>query len=54
MARSQSRVTEEKMLNDMFIALEYADNFYQFVETLSKECFEELRSAMNLREQKEQ
>lgn len=31
-----TRVSEEKMLNDMFVLLEYSDNFQQFVEGMSE------------------
>lgn len=36
MAKPESRVNEEKMLNDMFVVLEYSDNFKEFVEGMSE------------------
>lgn len=53
MAGSKSRVTEEKLLNEMFVLLEYSDNFYEFVANLSKEAYEELRNALKVREMKD-
>jgi len=50
MARSKSRLNEEKMLNDMFVLLEYSDNFYDFVQGLPKETFDELKLQIKLRE----
>lgn len=32
-----NRVSEEKMLNDMFVVLEYSDSFKEFVENISEE-----------------
>lgn len=37
MASSKSRVSEEKMLNDMFVMLEYSDSFKEFVEAMTEE-----------------
>jgi hypothetical protein len=54
MASSKSRVNEEKLLNEMFVLLEYSDNFYEFVSNLSKDAFEELRNALKVREMKEE
>jgi hypothetical protein len=31
------RVTEEKMLNDLFVLLEYSDNFKEFVEGMTED-----------------
>lgn len=31
------RVSEEKMLNDMFVLLEYSDNFKEFVEGMTED-----------------
>lgn len=53
MARTKSRVNEEKMLNDMFVLLEYSDSFYDFVQGLSKETFEELKLQIKLRDIKD-
>lgn len=50
MARSKSRVNEEKVLNDMFVLLEYSDTMYEFVMNLSKEAYEQLQHCMKLRE----
>lgn len=33
----QSRVNEEKLLNDLFVLLEYSDNFKEFVEGMAEE-----------------
>lgn len=35
--RKPERVSEEKMLNDMFVLLEYSDNFKEFVEGMPEE-----------------
>lgn len=48
-----NRVNEEYLLNEMFVTLEYSDNFYEFVSSLSKEAFEELRNALKVREMKD-
>ena len=31
------RLSEEKMLNDMFVLLEYSDNFKEFVEGMTED-----------------
>lgn len=49
-----NRVNEEKLLNEMFVLLEYSDNFYEFVSNLSKEAYEVLRNALKVREMKEE
>jgi len=54
MAGSKSRVNEERLLNEMFVLLEYSDNFYEFVSNLSKDAYEELRNALKVREMKEE
>jgi hypothetical protein len=33
-----TRVSEEKMLNEMFVALEYSDNFEEFVKSISEDA----------------
>jgi hypothetical protein len=33
-----TRVSEEKMLNEMFVALEYSDNFDEFVKSISEDA----------------
>lgn len=38
MAVAKSRVNEEKMMNDMFVLLEYSDSIKEFVAGLTKEC----------------
>lgn len=50
---TKNRVNEEKLLNEMFVLLEYSDNFYEFVANLSKEAYEELRHALKVREMKD-
>lgn len=50
---TKNRVNEEKLLNEMFVLLEYSDNFYEFVMGLSKEAYEELKTTIKLREIKE-
>jgi len=53
MGKSQSSVVNsEKLLDEMFVLMEYSDNVYDFVTNLSKEAFEELRSAIGVREAK--
>lgn len=47
------RIDEEKMLNEMFILLEYSDSFYDFVGALSKECFQQLKLQVELRDIKD-
>lgn len=41
-SKSRSRVSEEKMLNDMFVLLEYSDSFEEFVKNLSEDSRLEL------------
>ncbi|HXP53293.1 MAG TPA: hypothetical protein VN922_25355 [Bacteroidia bacterium] len=53
MAKPKSRVNEEKLLNEMFVLLEYSDTFYEFVQNLSKEAFEEMKLQIKLRDIKE-
>jgi hypothetical protein len=48
-----TRVDEEKLLNEMFVTLEYADTFYEFVTNISKDAYEQLKVAMKLREIKD-
>jgi hypothetical protein len=36
LARSKSRVSEEHMLNEMFVLLEYMDSFEEFVENMDE------------------
>lgn len=43
----QSRVNEEKLLNEMFVTLEYSDSFAEFVYNLSKEAKIELVKALD-------
>lgn len=52
MAGSKSAVNQEKLLNEMFVTLEYSDTFYEFVGNLSQEAYEELRNALKVREMK--
>jgi hypothetical protein len=35
--RKPERVSEEKMLNDMFVLLEYSDNFKEFVDGMTED-----------------
>ena len=49
----KNRVNEEKILNEMFVLLEYSDSFYDFIGNLSKEAFEELKLHVKLREIKD-
>lgn len=35
--RKSERVSEEKMLNDMFVLLEYSDNFKEFVDGMTED-----------------
>jgi len=37
MAVGKSRVNEEKMLNDMFVLLEYSDSFAEFVKGMDED-----------------
>jgi len=53
MASGKSRLNEEKLLNEMFVLLEYSDTFYEFVMNLSSEAYKELANVMKLREIKE-
>lgn len=46
MARSKPRVTEEKLLNDMFVLLEYSDSFKEFVKGMPQEMFDQLMDTM--------
>ena len=42
-----TRVNEEKLLNEIFVTLEYSDSFKEFCENLSDEAFYSLLAAMN-------
>jgi hypothetical protein len=53
MSTKINRVNEEKLLNEMFVTLEYADTFYEFVGNLSKEAYEQLKLSIKLREIKD-
>lgn len=46
------RVNEEKLLNEMFVTLEYSDSFYEFISNLSEEAFLELTKQIALRQMK--
>lgn len=53
MARSKpERVSEEKLLNDMWIVLEYSDNFKEFINGLSRITLEKLQDAIDERNEK--
>jgi hypothetical protein len=41
-ARSKSRVNTEKLLNDLFVLLEYSDSFEEFVANMSEDARLEL------------
>lgn len=47
MAGSKSRVSEEKLLNEMFVLLEYSNSFAEFVESMSNEALEMLHDAIH-------
>lgn len=38
MAQSKSRVSEEAMMNHLFVLLEYSDTFKEFVEGMSEDA----------------
>jgi len=48
-----NRVNEEKLLNEMFILLEYSDSFHEFVGGLSTSAYEQLTKAIKQRDLKE-
>lgn len=48
-----TKVNEEKLLNEMFVLLEYSDTFYDFVGGLSDDAYAELTKQMRLRDLKE-
>ena len=50
MSTKINRVNEEKLLNEMFVLLEYSDNFYEFVHNLSDDAYNELAKQIKLRE----
>ena len=41
-----NKVNEEKLLNEMFVLLEYSDTFKEFVKNLSQDAFDALKEAM--------
>lgn len=47
MAGNKPRVNEEKLLNEIFVTLEYSDSFKEFCENLSEEAFYTLLAAMH-------
>lgn len=48
-----TKVNEEKLLNEMFVLLEYSDTMYDFVESLSAPAYAELAKQIRLRDLKE-
>lgn len=42
-----TKVNEEKLLNEIFVTLEYSDSFKEFCENMSEEAFYTLLAAMN-------
>jgi hypothetical protein len=52
MVGSKSRLNEEKMLNDMFVILEYSDSFQEFVDTLPREIITALHDAIDVRNER--
>jgi hypothetical protein len=42
-----TRVDEEKLLNEIFVVLEYSDSFKEFCDSLSKEATETLHMALH-------
>jgi hypothetical protein len=47
MAGNKSRVNEEKMLNDMFVLLEYSDSFADFIQNLDSATRNQLWDALD-------
>lgn len=47
------RVNEEKLLNEIFVTLEYSDSFEEFVKNLSDEARHELHMALHANQGKE-
>lgn len=37
MAKHQPRLNEEKMLNDLFVLLEYSDSFEEFIKNMDED-----------------
>ena len=50
--KPSNRVSEEKMLNDMFVLLEYSDSFQQFIDTLSRDAINALLDAIDVRNER--
>lgn len=48
-----NRVNEEKLLNEMFIILEYSDSFEEFIKNLSSECYDRLITTISKVEREE-
>lgn len=42
-----TKVNEEKLLNEIFVTLEYSDSFREFVENMSEEAREALHTAIH-------
>lgn len=51
--KTKNRVNEEKLLNEMFVLLEYSDSFYEFVMGLSPECYANLKEMVTIRDIKD-
>lgn len=49
MARIQSRLNEEKMLDEMFVLMEYSTSIQEFINGLNEDTFKLLEEAMNAR-----
>lgn len=45
-----TRVNEEKMLNEMFVLLEYSDSFYDFFKNMPPEMFALVKEHVKIRE----
>lgn len=44
---TKNRVNEEKLLNEIFVTLEYSDSFKEFVNNLSEEARDALHMALH-------
>ena len=47
MAGRKSSVNSEKLLNEMFVLLEYSDSFEEFIKNMSTDCYDALITAIS-------
>lgn len=49
MTKKSSRLNEEKLLDEMFVLLEYSNSFKEFIEGLTDDAFKLLQETIDAR-----